>query len=512
MIRFALSITLSTTALTLSQAPISLALLTPFALVPWLLLTRRLGATMAMLSGLVLGTAYVCAAAHWLVPAWTSQGAIGFRPIVATIATGLWAKGLLFGVIGWAAQRLRNRDPALQALGLGSLIALGEGWAGHSRLGLPLLLLGHSQYGLPGIMQLAVATGVPGLSALLIAMNSSLASFASRQWRSERLLAALFAAWFGLVIGGETLVKMIRSTAGSGSRTLLLIQPHSERGHRWDPAFQQVMLERIGEYTARALGTTTASVDLIVWPESLLTQPFDDREDLESLLQAKVEEWGIPLVTGLVRTPENGSPGEYLNSSVWWTPGEGLEDAVDKNRAIPLVESSRDFLGRDVLAELLGKSQHDRKVSEATETRSLAGSFIVTPTLCFEILFPGEVAARRDAGSVAILNLADDSWVAGESVDHQILAAAAFRAVEQRLPLVRVGHGGLSGMIDVHGRVVATLPPDRYAHMTAEVAAAESPSEVEKTAVLALPALSGALAWLCISAIGNRPSRDCRTE
>jgi hypothetical protein len=66
-------------------------------------------------------------------------------------------------------------------------------------------------------------------------------------------------------------------------------------------------------------------------------------------------------------------------------------------------------------------------------------------------------------------------------------------------------------MIDVHGRVVAMLPPDRYAHMTVEVAAAESPSGFEKTAVLALPVLSGALAWLCITFFWNRLSRHSRT-
>jgi len=511
-IRFVLAITTSTTALTLSQAPIDLGFLAPAALVPWLLLTRRVGPMTAMLSGLVLGTAYVCATARWLVPVFASQGADGFRSIIATIATGLWAEGILFGVIGWLAQRLRRTDLALQALALGSVMALGEYWSGHSRLGLPLLLFGHSQHRFPGVMQLAVATGVPGLSALLIAMNISLASTGSKDWRSGRRVAALFAAWCGLVVGGETLVEMIRSTDDSESRTLLLIQPHSEYKHRWDPAFQTVTLERIGEYTASALETTTVPVDLIVWPENLVTRPFDDLDDLRSHMQANVDSWGVPLVTGLVRDPDNSVPGEYLNSAVWWSPGEGLEDAVDKIHAIPLVESSRDFPGRDLLSELLGASKDDPRVREGTEAHSLVGSFIVTPVLCFEILFPGEVAARIDPGSVAILNLSDDSWVAGETVDHQILAASRFRAVEQRLPLVRVGHGGLSAVIDGYGREVATLPPDRYAHLAVEVAAAESPSGFEKIAVLALPVLSGALAWLFITALWNRPSRDSRTR
>jgi apolipoprotein N-acyltransferase len=510
VIRFFFAIPLSTAALTLSQAPFDLGFLAPIALVPWLLLVRRLRSAMAAASGALLGTAYACVAAHWLVPAFASQGAHGYRALFASTIAGFWAEGILFGLIGWVAQRTRSRAPIEQALLLSCVIALGEYWAVHSRLGLPLLLLGYSQHSLPGVMQLAVATGVPGLSALLVAMNSVVASNTSQDSRSPRLALSLVAAWLGLALGGELLIEMLRLTDDSKSRTVLLVQPHFERSHRWDPLFQGNYLQEIAEYTTSALAGTSAPVDLIVWPENVLTQPFDDRNELESDLHRVIEAWGVPLVTGLVRAPHDAAPGEYLSSSVWWSPRRGLIDAVDKSRAIPLVESSRGFPGRDVLAELVGTSKTGPRVSEATIARSLSGEFVVTPVLCFEILFPAEVADRRHAESVAILNLADDSWVGGETVDRQILAAAAFRAIEQRLTVIRVGHGGLSGVIDALGRAVATLPPDEYSHMAAQIAVGEPPSRFEKAAILLLPVMSGAVALLLVTVLSRRRSRSAQ--
>jgi apolipoprotein N-acyltransferase len=137
----------------------------------------------------------------------------------------------------------------------------------------------------------------------------------------------------------------------------------------------------------------------------------------------------------------------------------------------------------------------------------LADQFVVTPTLCFEILFPDEVAQRRHPDSVAILNLADDSWVDGEVVDRQIFAASAFRAVEQRLPLVRVGHGGLSGVINSMGRQESMLPPDQFAHFTTRVAATSPASNREKAVVVSIPILIGGVATLCMHAFSSRHSR-----
>ncbi len=128
----------------------------------------------------------------------------------------------------------------------------------------------------------------------------------------------------------------------------------------------------------------------------------------------------------------------------------------------------------------------------------MRGEFTLSPVLCFEILFPRLVADRRDESSVAIVNLADDSWAEGQVLDAQLVTAATFRAIEQRLTLVRVSHGGLSVAIDALGQQIVSLPPDSFAHALIEVSSAPPPSIIEKVSIPLLPVIAGSMTWfLC---------------
>ena len=126
------------------------------------------------------------------------------------------------------------------------------------------------------------------------------------------------------------------------------------------------------------------------------------------------------------------------------------------------------------------------------------------------MLFPQIVVDRRDERSVAIVNFADDSWVAGEVVDAQLIAAASFRAIEQRLTLVRVSHGGLSVVIDRFGESITNLEPAKRAHLFVDVEAAPLPSTFEKSAILCPPILAGLVTWSLSPAIWRRLDRTRR--
>jgi len=485
--------------LVLSQSPIDFGFLAVAALVPWLVATRRASAFEAALLGIVTGVAYGSAGANWLPSAFESQGAIGYRSVLAALVTAFWAKGLLFGVTGWAAQRLRNRGPLLQAVALATLFGLGELWISESRWGLPFLLLGHSQISVPGVAQLAVVAGVPGISALLFATNSVLASLFEKRRKASPVAAGLVAAWTATALCGIPLATALRPPNGSESKTLLLVQPAILRDHRWEPAFQNVILDDIATYTSKALENIQEFPDAILWPENLLTTPLDENKKLKRQLQAYVDEWNVPLITGLVRVSETKRNGDYRNSIVWWSPRIGLRDAIDKVRAMPLVESNRDFFGRSLLARMVGEAAKGPRVAESPDARPLEGDFTLSPALCFEVLFPRIVAERRNDKSVAIINLADDSWVPGEIADAQLVTAGAFRAIEQRLTLVRVSHGGLSVVIDPFGREIASLPVDQYAHRTIQVSAMQPASILERISILALPVAAGFATWISVS-------------
>jgi apolipoprotein N-acyltransferase len=74
--------------------------------------------------------------------------------------------------------------------------------------------------------------------------------------------------------------------------------------------------------------------------------------------------------------------------------------------------------------------------------------------ICFEAIFPdlSREAARK--GANILINITNDAWFGMTSAPHQHLSMAAFRAVENKLPLIRAANTGISAFITPYGEVL----------------------------------------------------------
>ena len=484
-----------------------------FALVPWLHAVERAGRIEAAALGGALGVGYGMASGYWIPDALQGLGAPGWASLAGWLVVCIWASTPVFVALAVVARAVSERSSHARVAALCTAVFGVEWVVSTAWWGVPWNLLGYSQRGAPGIAQLAVVAGVPGISVLPVGANTALGDALQHRPRRGCLSLALVAAWGALAFAGLPAAHALRPPASAdASVDLLLIQPDLPRGERWIAKFQGLNLQRVQRFVEHELASEEPGIGAILLPENLLTTPLDEAPELENDLRKWVDGLQIPVLTGLALDAADRSPLRYRSAVAWLEPGRGLTQRLDKERAIPLLESTRRFPGDSALAHLFGDAARWRKVEDGAGTEPLSGPVPVTPLLCYEVLFPALAAKRHTRESHAIVNLADDSWVQGEAATHHLSEIARFRAIEQRSTLVRVAHGGWSLVVDPFGRITESLPLDRYASLRVAVRPQPPPTLGERAGLLALPIGAGVLVWWLSSALGRVSRRTASTE
>src|SRR5207253_437059 len=108
------------------------------------------------------------------------------------------------------------------------------------------------------------------------------------------------------------------------------------------------------------------------------------------------------------------------------------------------------------IAELLTKVHGGFIPGTGRRTMEIPNAPRALPLICYEAIFPGNVAARDDRPGW-IVNLTNDGWFGNSTGPYQHLQQARLRAIEEGLPMVRAANTGISAVIDPSGRIVARL-------------------------------------------------------
>jgi apolipoprotein N-acyltransferase len=94
--------------------------------------------------------------------------------------------------------------------------------------------------------------------------------------------------------------------------------------------------------------------------------------------------------------------------------------------------------------------------------------------ICYEIIFPGEVADRQDRPDY-LFNPSNDGWY-GSWGQPQFFAQARLRAIEEGLPVLRSTTTGISGVIAADGRVIQSAPYKAAGVMLGRIPPAAAPT------------------------------------
>jgi apolipoprotein N-acyltransferase len=279
-----------------------------------------------------------------------------------------------------------------------------------------------------------------------------------RPWLAPLMALALLVA-----MGIFGVVRLnLQPTATVAKVKLRIMQPNLQQDVKFNYSAKPEVMQRYLTLSDRASGPQSTGVrdaSILIWPESafpfFLTREADVMAEIAELLPK-----GTVLITGSVRAPDL-PPGTRITrayNSIYVIDHDGSVLSVyDKLHLVPFGEylPFQDWLERLGFVQLTkvqggfipGTRRRPMEVPDAPR---------VLPLICYEAIFPGDVATRDDRPGW-IVNLTNDGWFGISTGPYQHLQQARLRAIEQGLPLVRAANTGISAVIDPLGRVVARL-------------------------------------------------------
>ena len=127
-----------------------------------------------------------------------------------------------------------------------------------------------------------------------------------------------------------------------------------------------------------------------------------------------------------------------------------------------------------------------------------------SPLICFEDVFPQLSRECTQADTDFLVNLTNDGWFGESAEPWQHAASGVFRAVENRVPLLRCTNTGLTCWIDAEGRLRQICRDNKGSVYGIGVMTAEIPLLAlgEKRPSTFYNAHGDWFGWSCVGVIG----------
>lgn len=320
--------------------------------------------------------------------------------------------------------------------------------------GFPWGHLAHSQYANLPMIQIADLTGVYGISFLLVFVNAVLVDLVTRkvsrfQVVVELAVGSLFVAAvysYGVYRLADTTAR-IQSTPAKG---VSIVQGNIDQSVKWDPRFQEETIRTYVEYSGKA---AVRNPYLIVWPETATPFFFQQIDEKHQEVLSVARNARAFLIFGSPSYRRVDHSLHYQNSAYLLSPQGEILGRYDKVHLVPYGEyvPLRPFFP---FIEKLTVGIGDFLPGEGFEPLALdaakAGILI-----CYEAIFPEISRAYRQRGASFLVNLTNDAWFGTSSAPFQHLAITAFRAVENRLFVIRAANTGISAFIAPTGEILS---------------------------------------------------------
>ncbi len=412
---------------------------------------------------------------YWIMIAWQFQANM---PVLFAVPIVGGLCGFLAIYAGLAALLSRKfwHGGSARVLILAGAWMIGEFLRGVVMTGFPWNELGTIWItrALP-MAQAAAAIGQLGLSGLTIILAGGLAIW-PRQRRAA--LAIIFGGVLIAAVGGVWLLR--HPTQLRADTQVHVVQANIGQDIKWTEDAPRLLFSRYLLLSQQAVAKHGPGI--VIWPETAVpSMLFDDGAGgirVESLLDKATSRYRISrrvlgegglLITGMDRFEfdTSGQPISARNALGVFNPDGEIIATYEKAHLVPLGE----YLPFRSLMEPLGLSRLvpgaiDFLQGPGARTLDLGEAPSVGPMICYEMIFAGDIVARK-VRPEWLLNISNDGWFGVSSGPHQHLAQGRMRAIEYGLPMVRSTPTGISAIIDSHGRLMSQMGLSQAGVLTA---------------------------------------------
>ena len=321
-------------------------------------------------------------------------------------------------------------------------------------LGFPWISLANSQTNYLYLIQNVEYIGIYGITFWILCTNVFLFSFIQSENKKQYLyyFPILLLPWFtGYSLYDYEENKIKKS---SDSLVLTVMQPNIGLVNKRDFKNSDDMLNAIIDSTRHHISINT---DLVIWPESAM--PFHS-------IQSHHTSYFLPrlffkdfyLLTGNIWY-ENDN---VYNSSVLVNKN-GLQGVYHKRQLVPLAEHFPFSENFDFLKNInIGQANFSKGKEDYIFN---VNDYRFASLICIESTFPEINRRHANMGIDAMIYLVNDGWYLTWPEPRQHAKQSIFRAIENRIPIIRCANTGISQVINSKGVVEEKIDLNKFGTM-----------------------------------------------
>jgi apolipoprotein N-acyltransferase len=397
--------------------------------------------------GYVFGLTFFLIGTHWIARLSSVAITVPWLKYPAWLAAGAYLGlfgGLLTLVAGWIARRV-----PLALVFPAALVAVEELRAS-GELGFPWFQPGYTQHAYVQVLQLA-SVGSVTLVTLWIAVLNVLIWRAAR---GTRRAAAAAGAVLTLLLPWVWGQRVIEAAPHDPGPRVALVQGNIPGEIKWSGNHQNEILQTFIDLSRSAASKQPA---MFIWPETATGSYLRKQPEQAIAVTEFAHASAVPVFTGYAdyEFAAGGKP-RLFNAAGVFRPDGSPSPRYAKRHLVPFGER----MPFQAWFPALGKLE----LGQAEWTPGSGVVLFDAPggplafLICFESIFPNLSRDAVRAGARCLVNITNDEWFGNSAAISQHAAMAAFRAVENHVPVARCANTGMTELIDANGRVTGRLP------------------------------------------------------